>query len=87
MNFIFANSVKRHICDVKISQLGHDLPISVNKRLISPFRNDIIFTKLRIYAKFRENLTLAKISDFTLIKALDLMVSDDKRICFPFFHI
>ena len=25
----FANSVKRHICDVKKSQLGHDLPISV----------------------------------------------------------
>ena len=29
-NFIFANSVKRHICEVKISWLRHDLPISVN---------------------------------------------------------
>ena len=28
--FIFPNSVKRHICDVINSQLGHDLPTSVN---------------------------------------------------------
>ena len=27
-NFIFANSVKRHICNNKSSRLGHDLPIS-----------------------------------------------------------
>ena len=33
MNFIFANSVKRHICDANNSRLGHDLPISVNDRL------------------------------------------------------
>ena len=26
-NFIFAYSVKRHICDVKNSKLGHYLPI------------------------------------------------------------
>ena len=50
-NFIFANSVKRHICDVRNSRLGHDLPISVNVRLISPFREDSIFTKLRISRK------------------------------------
>ena len=36
-NFIFANSFKRHICDVKNSRLGHDLPISVNDRVISAF--------------------------------------------------
>ena len=47
-NFIFANSVKRHICDVKNSRLSHDLHISVNDRVISPFREDLIFTKLRI---------------------------------------
>ena len=29
-NFIFANSVKRHIWGVKNSRLGHDLPASVN---------------------------------------------------------
>ena len=30
-NFIFVNSVKRHVCAVKYSRLGHDLPISVNE--------------------------------------------------------
>ena len=35
--FIFANNVKRHICDVNNSPLGHDLPLSVNARVISPF--------------------------------------------------
>ena len=35
-NFIFANRVKRHIFDVKKSGTGHDLPISVNDRVISP---------------------------------------------------
>ena len=34
--FIFANSVKRHICDVKILRLGLGLLISVNERVISP---------------------------------------------------
>ena len=49
-NFIFPKSVKRHICDVKNSRLRHDLPISVNDslRVISPFREDFIFMKLRI---------------------------------------
>ena len=47
-NFIFANSVKRHICDAKNSQIGHDLRILVNDRVISAFREDFIFTKLRI---------------------------------------
>ena len=47
-NVIYANSVKRYICDVKKSGLGQDLPISVNDRVISPFRKGLIFTKLRI---------------------------------------
>ena len=29
-NFIFAKSDRRHICHIKILQLGHDLPASVN---------------------------------------------------------
>ena len=41
-NFIFANSVKRHICDAKNSRLGHDLPISVKDLVISAFREDFI---------------------------------------------
>ena len=32
--FIFANSVKRHICNVKNSRLEHDLATSVNDSLI-----------------------------------------------------
>ena len=36
-NFIFMKSVKIHIYGVKNSLLGHDLPISVNNRVISPF--------------------------------------------------
>ena len=46
-NFILANSIKRHICDIKIRD-WHDLPSSVNDRVISPFCEDFIFTKLRI---------------------------------------
>ena len=45
---IFAKSVKRHICDVKNSRLGRDLPTSVNDIAMSPFHEDFIFTKLRI---------------------------------------
>ena len=67
-NFILAYSVKTHICNVENSQKGRDLPISVNDRVISPIREDFIFTKLNfVYAKFRENKTLAKIFEFTVI--------------------
>ena len=44
-NFIFANSIKRHICDLRNSRLGHDIPISVNDRVILPFREGFNFTK------------------------------------------
>ena len=47
-NFILAYSIKRLICDVKNSQLGNDLPISVNERVISPYCENFILTKLRI---------------------------------------
>ena len=50
---VFANSVKRHICYLKNSQLRHDLPISVNYGVISPFREVFIFTKLRSFAKVK----------------------------------
>ena len=33
-NFIFANSIKRRICDVKNARLDHDLPSSVNDRMV-----------------------------------------------------
>ena len=69
-NFIFGNSIKRHISGVKNSGLRQDLPISKNNRVILPFREGFIFTKLRIcevYAKFRENKVLAKNSQFTVL--------------------
>ena len=47
-NFIFANSVKRHICDVKNLPIGHDLPILVNDRVMLSFCESYIFSKLRI---------------------------------------
>ena len=46
-NYIFANSVKIHICDGKKSGLRQDLPLSVNDIVISAFCEDFILTKLR----------------------------------------
>ena len=47
-NFVLANSIKRLTSDVKNSRLRQDLPISINVRVILPFREGFIFTKLRI---------------------------------------
>ena len=52
-NFIFANSKKRYICDIKNSRLRHDLPSLVKDRMISLFREGFIFTKRRILAKIK----------------------------------
>ena len=38
-------ALKRHICLIKNSQLGHDLPTSLNNRGISAFLEGFIFTK------------------------------------------
>ena len=58
-NFFFVNSVKRHICDVKNSRLGHDLTISVNNRVILPFHEVFIFI-----CEVSQKQTLAKICEF-----------------------
>ena len=50
---MFANSVKRDICDVKNSRLGYDLPRSINDRMISTFRKDFILRKIKLSRKFR----------------------------------
>ena len=49
VNFMFANSTKTHICDIKNLRQGRDLPISVTDRVISLIREDFIFAKLRIF--------------------------------------
>ena len=41
-------SIKRHVCDIQNPRPGHDLHISVNNRVISPYRECFIFTKLLI---------------------------------------
>ena len=79
-NFIFANSIKRHICDAKKSQLGHGLPISVNDRMGSPFFEGFLFTKLRLYAKFPENKTLANISELAVYKVGREEKASDQRL-------
>ena len=70
-NFIFANSVKRHICDIKNSRLRHDLPpsINLNDRVISPFHEGL-FSQNFAYAKFHEIKTIVKISKFTVNNGL-----------------
>ena len=86
-NFIFAKSIKRHICDVKNSRLGHDLPTSVKDIVISPFRDDSIFTKLRI-CEVRENKTIGKISKFTVAKtAKHLQGGDHCRNCMMLWFV
>ena len=48
---VFANSIKRHISDVKSSRLRQDLPISIKDRVILPFCEGFIFTKnFQIYS-------------------------------------
>ena len=64
-NFIFANSIKRHVCAVRNSRLGHDIPISVNNRVICHFARVLISRNFAI-VKFWENKTLAKMSEFTV---------------------
>ena len=65
-NCIFANSIKRHISDVKNSRLRQNLPISINDKVILLFRKVFCFHETYAYAKFRENKVLAKISKFKL---------------------
>ena len=50
-NFIFAKSVKIHICDGKKSRLGHVL--HGDDRVISQFFDGFIFTKLRIFREHK----------------------------------
>ena len=44
---LFSRIVLKHIGDVLNSRPRHDLPNSVNDRVIMPFREDFTFAKLR----------------------------------------
>ena len=79
---IFANSVS----DVNNLRLGHDLPISVNDRVISAFlRGRGLFSRNFAYAKFRENKTLAKVSDLTVVCVWRIAFSLENRVA-PFLE-
>ena len=54
-------ALKDIFATLKIRELGHGLPTSVNERVISAFREGLIFTKLPICEKMK----LTKISEFT----------------------
>ena len=60
------NSVKRHIYDVKNSQLEHDPPTSVNVKYDFAILRGFYFSQNFANAQFRENRALAKISEFTV---------------------
>ena len=71
-NFIFANCAKRHICNVSNSRLGHELPTSINDRLISTFREDFIFAKI---CEVLQNQNPREISEFTVLdSAYEILV-------------
>ena len=74
-NFIFANSIKGYICQVKILQLRHDLPISVNDRMILPFHEGFIFVKLCIMRSFTKIKHSQKFPNLQYIFSLSLSVS------------
>ena len=71
MNFIFANSVKRHSCGAENSRLHvvHDLAISVIDRIISPFREDLSFTKPRIMRSFAKTKPSENFRIYSIIHA------------------
>ena len=58
---------------VQNSQLGHDLNTTVNGSVILPILQGFFFAKLGICANFRENKTLAKMSEFTVFKPMNMM--------------
>ena len=51
-NFIFANSIKMHISDVKNSRLRQDLPLSINDRVILPIHEGFYFHKTSLMPSF-----------------------------------
>ena len=54
---IFANSIKKHISEVKNSRLRKDLSISINTRVILPFRESFMYetSHMRSFAKIKSS--------------------------------
>ena len=76
-NFIVTNSAKRHICDVKNSPPGHDLPISVNNRVISPFHKGFYFHEtsnmLRSFVKIKPSRNFHNLQYSNYVTYLQLL--------------
>ena len=63
--------MKRHISDVKNSRVRQDVPISINDRVILPFREGFILTKLRKSSRKFLNLQYMSWSAFFEIKYMN----------------
>ena len=46
-------ALKGHIWDIRNSRLGHDIPISVNDRVILPFHEGFNFTEIKTLAEIK----------------------------------
>ena len=53
MIILFSRVVLKDVFATFNSQLGHDLPILVNDRMILPFPEGLIFRKLRIFPRIK----------------------------------
>ena len=71
----FTNSVKRHICDIKIRNWDMIYLHQKNDGAISPFRERISLSQYFASAKYRQNKTLAKNSEFTVISMYHSIVT------------
>ena len=64
-HFIFANIVKRHICNHKNLQLGHVLPLSVNDKSDFAILRGLYFhvtSHMRSFAKVKPSFKFPKVS-------------------------
>ena len=71
-HFIFANSIKRHICHIQISRLGHNLHISVKDRVIFAILGGFYFhetSHVRSFAKINppENFRILQYLNLSLL--------------------
>ena len=72
------NSAERYTCHVTNSRKGHELPASVDDRMILSFCQGVIFTKL-CTGEVSRNYTPREISEFTVFVLIKL-TNDDGRI-------